>query len=124
MLGANGNPDIDQCVEDPLWNRDVYGITWLCSDREKALNINCCLKRNHAIRGHIPSADDIVPHIYSYHRWRDFQDAMVKEHTWVHVYIAHSNESHMFGHNAACSNLPFLIFFVQIVLLLLSTETQ
>ena len=102
VLGQDGNEDNDYCVEDPLWNRDVYPTTYLCSDTEKELGINCCLKRHHGLRGHIPDLDTFAPHIYENHRWWDFQESVVKEHTYVHGYISgNNNATHMFGHNAA-----------------------
>lgn len=102
VLGQDGNEDNDYCVEDELWNRDVYPTTYLCSNTEKESNINCCLKRHHGERGHIPDAETLAPHIYENHRWWDFQESVVKEHTYVHGYISgNCNATHMFGHNAA-----------------------
>jgi len=102
VLGQDGNENNDYCVEDELWNRDVYPTTYLCSETEKSLGINCCLKRHKGLRGHIPDANTLAPHIYSYRRWRDFQNAVVKEHTYVHGYVSgNCNKTHMFGHNAA-----------------------
>jgi hypothetical protein len=102
VLGSDGNEDDDYCVEDELWNRWVYPTTFLCSATEIELGIPCCLKRHNGPRGHIPSADDMVPHIYSYRRWQGFQEAVVKEHTYVHGYCSgQNNKTHMYGHNAA-----------------------
>eukprot|EP01084_Bolivina_argentea_P118909 210921_1 len=100
VLGHDGNIN-DYCVEDENWNRNVYPTTYLCSETEKKLDINCCLKRHHGIQGHIPDAATVIPHLY-YRKWRNFQDSMVKEHTYVHGYISgNDNKTHMFGHNAA-----------------------
>eukprot|EP00485_Elphidium_margaritaceum_P004936 CAMPEP_0202690836 /NCGR_PEP_ID=MMETSP1385-20130828/5726_1 /ASSEMBLY_ACC=CAM_ASM_000861 /TAXON_ID=933848 /ORGANISM="Elphidium margaritaceum" /LENGTH=423 /DNA_ID=CAMNT_0049346151 /DNA_START=96 /DNA_END=1365 /DNA_ORIENTATION=+ len=102
VLGADGNEDNDYCVEDALWNRDVYPTTYLCSENELRLNLNCCLKRHHGERGHIPDADTLASHIVDNHRWWDFQETVVQEHKYVHSYISGNvNKTHMFGHNAA-----------------------
>ena len=102
VLGQDGDEDEDYCVEDPLWNRDAYPTTYLCSEAERELDMPCCLKRHKGVRGHIPDGDTLAPHVYSYRRWRDFQEAVLKEHTYVHAYVSGNvNATHMFGHNAA-----------------------
>eukprot|EP01083_Nonionella_stella_P015213 42581_1 len=109
VLGKDGNRQ-DFCVQDALWSRDVYPTTYLCSEMERTTGSNCCLKRHHGIRGHIPGAETMAPHIYSWRRWKDFQDAVVKEHTFVHGYVsANDNRTHMFGHNAAEDPLFILL---------------
>ena len=110
VLGQDGNEEHDFCVEDELWSRDTYPTTYLCSDNEISLGLNCCLKRHVGERGHIPDALTLAPHIYSYKKYRNFQDAVVKEHTYVHGYISgNNNATHMFGHNAAEDPLFILL---------------
>merc|ERR1712176_836925 len=60
--------------------------------------------------GHIPNAQTLAPYICSFKKYRNFQDAVVKEHTYVHGYIsANDNTTHMFGHNAAEDPLFILL---------------
>ena len=49
MVGADGNPDNDNCVESELWNINQYTTEFLCSSTEQSPN--CCLKRQRNMNG-------------------------------------------------------------------------
>merc|ERR1719319_2192860 len=103
VLGADGDSEDDFCVADALWSRDAYSTTFLCSEKEIAMGRSrrCCLKRHKGERGHIPSASAMLS-TFAFRRWRDFQDGVLLQHTFVHAFVSgNDNKTHMFGHNAA-----------------------
>eukprot|EP01083_Nonionella_stella_P007702 22189_1 len=116
MLGANGNINNDYCLEDDLWNVNVYKTEFLCADNETPPN--CCLKRfRNAERSLINSSQ--ITDSFALHRFRDFEDTISVYHGKIHKFMAKTNASHMWENNAVEDPLFVLLHsFIDYVRLL------
>jgi len=108
LLGSDGNPENNHCVEDELWNSAVYGTEFLCAPSETSPN--CCLKRqrnDHNDAG-LANKSEITSTFYL-ERFRSFQDLISVYHGKIHKFFAAGNTSHMWSNNAAEDPLFVLV---------------
>ena len=98
VLGPDGDPDNNHCVEDEIWNLDTYTTEFLCAS-DSEISPNCCLKRERNPNHHCPNHTDILQ-LIQYNKFKDFQTEFDILHADIHKIVARNNGSHMWSYNA------------------------